>query len=311
MIKLTFTVDDINTVMHVYDRIEIQKSDTEAGTYATVSGLGPILLSYGSSTYILEDMSGIATDWYVSRYYSSTTSYYSEWSKPVLGEIGDLFYNPLYPEQIAYNAEQQLIIDRIRRLIGDPIRLRRSYGEDAIASVHADSQTFELSYNGWPASVIMGGINYNDLSNPSVSDYRYLRFDEYIGDICNFSVTYSGCATEIEKKIPTGIDIWYYTFRNSDMQLMNAYDNCPPPPPLTTATANTESYLLQTSIDILRQELWLDATEDGAIVKDAETSYDPSKGLEIRKKLLDDLEKRLDKLIKILMLSKITGVLID
>jgi len=311
MIRLTFTVDNINTVVQIYNQIQIQKSTSEDGTYSTIAGLGPVSLFGGTSTYTTDDATGISTDWYISRYYSTSTSYFSEWSAPVLGEAGDMFYNPLYPKEVSYGTAQQLVIDRIRRLIGDPIRIKREYGDEAMASVHLDSKTFELPVTGWPASVIMGGTNFNALNNPSVNDYKFLRFNDYIGDICEECVTYSGCSDSIEKTIPTGIDIWYYTFRHSDRQIMEAYDNCPPPPPLTTNTANSEAYMLQTAIDLLRQELWEDMVEDGASIRDDTTSYNPEPGLKLRKQLLDDLEKKLEKLVKILMLSGITGVLID
>lgn len=311
MIRLTFTVDNINTVIQVYNRIEVQRAVSENGTYTTVSGLGPVVLSGGVSTYVLDDATGISTDWYVSRYYSTNTGYSSEWSAPVLGESGVMFYNPLYPEEIDYGTSQKLVISRIRRLIGDPINLRRIYGEEAAALVHLDSKTIELSERGWPASVIMGGINFSSTNNPSVNDYKYLIFVDYIGDICEECVTYSGCGGDIEKVIPNGIDIWFYTFRNSDRQIMESYDACPPPFPLTIETATSEVYMLQTAIDILKGELWQDSTEDGAIVKDETTSYDPSKGQDIRKKLLDGLEARLDRLVKVVSLSSISGVLID
>jgi len=311
MIRLTFTVDNINTVIQVYNRIQIQRSSTEFGTYEAIDSLGPIMLSGGVSTYIVDDSTGVSTDWYILRYYSTITNFFSEWSSPILYKVGNIFYNPLYPEEINYEAAQKLTINRIRRLIGDPIRLRREYGEDAMASVHMDSKTFELPVTGWPVSIIMGGTNFNSLSNPEVDDYKYLKFNDYIGDICEECVTYSGCASDIEKTIPMGIDIWYYTFRHSDRQIMDAYDNCPPPPPLTMATTNADVYMLQTAIDLLRQELWEDSVEDGASIKDDTTNYNPEPGLRIRKQLLDDLEKKLEKQVKILMLSGISGVLID
>lgn len=311
MIRLTFTVDNISTVIQVYNQIQVARSSTETGTFTTVSGLGPVNLSAGTSTYTLDDATGVSTDWYVSRYYSTVTGYYSEWSSPVLGEAGEIFYNPLYPEEITYGTAQKLVIDRIRILIGDPVRLRREYGEEAMASVHLDSKTFELPETGWPASVIMGGTNFNDISDPSVNDYRYLRFNSYIGDICETCVTYSGCEPEMTKTIPSGIDVWYYTFRHSDRQIMEAYDSCPPPTPLTIATANSEVYMVQTAIDLLRKELWEDATEDGASIKDEGSHYNPEPGLKVRKQLLDDLTKRRDDLVDSLMLTGITGVLID
>ena len=311
MIRLTFTVDNINTVIQVYNQIQVQRADTETGAFVTIAGLGPVVLSTGISTYTLDDSTGVSTNWYTSRYYSTITGFYSEWSSPVLGESGELFYNPLYPEEDSYGTAQQLVINRIRRLIGDPIRLKREYGEEAMALVHADSKTFELPETGWPVSVIMGGVSFNSINNPSVNGYKYLRFNEYIGDLCEEFVTYSGCSGDIEKVIPYGIDIWFYNFRHSNRQILEAYDSCPPPPPLTSVTANSEAYMLQTAIDLIRQELFEDAVEDGAHIADGSTDYNPEPGQKIRKLLLDDLQKKLDTLAKSLILTGISGILID
>lgn len=311
MIQLTLYVDNISLVITVYDQIQIQRSATEDGTFATVSGVGPVTLSAGTSSYTVTDSSGSSTDWYRSRYYSTVTGYYSGWSDPILGEAGDIYYDPTYPEEVSYGTSQQLVIERIRRLIGDPVELNRVYGDEALEGVHTDSRTYELPEKGWPATVIMGGQAYTSLSEPTINGYKYLKFSQYIGDICDECVTYSGCDDTIQKTIPTGIDIWFYTFRHSDREIMEAYNTCPPPTPLTTATANSEVYMVQTAIDLLRKELWEDATEDGASLKDEGSVYNPEPGLKVRKALLDDLTKRRDDLVKSLQLTGIGGVLID
>jgi hypothetical protein len=61
----------------------------------------------------------------------------------------------------------------------------------------------------------------------------------------------------------------------------------------------------------LRKELIEDATESGARIVDEGSSYNPEAGLKIRKALLDDLKERLDEMIKSLMMSGLSGVLID
>ena len=77
MIYLTFTVDDISTVIQVYDQILIERSTSETGTYATVSGVGPITLVAGTSSYSEIDDTGTSTNWYRSRYYSTSSDIYS------------------------------------------------------------------------------------------------------------------------------------------------------------------------------------------------------------------------------------------
>ena len=311
MITLTFTVDSISVVIQVYDQIQVQRSVTEDGTFVTVSGVGPVTLSAGVTSYTLTDIEGTSTDWYRSRYYSTITGYYSEWSEPVLGDTDELFYNPLYPDEVEYGTSQQLVIDRIRRLIGDPKRVRRIHGEDALAYVHTDGKTIELPDYGWPVTVIMGGVSHTSLTNPSVDGYKYLRFNDYIGDICNVEVTYSGCENPIEKTVEEGLDIFYYNFRNSDRQIYETYDATPAPPPLTSTSATAEVYMLAAAIDILSQELWEDLTEDGAEIRDEGTTYNPEVGLQERRKLLDGLKKKLDDLVDSLRFIEISGVLID
>jgi len=304
MINLAFTVSDVNTVRLIYDYIEVARSQTELPAdltnYTVISGTNfPITLVQGTTQYTAVDEDGTAISWYISRYVNNTRDSISGWSDPVLGEPGDLFYNPLFPPEIAYGSSDQLIIDRIRRLVGDPLGLRREYGDEAASSIHFDNKTYELDEKGWPVSVTMAGVQMNDSTDPTVNGYRYLRFNEDIA-----VTTWSG-------GIEYGVDIWYYTHRWADREIMTAYDTCPPPLGLTTTTATSEAYMLQTAIELLYSESWHDSGEDGARIADEGSRYDPSPGLEARKKLLDDIQKRLDRIIQSLILTGIEGILID
>ncbi len=308
MINLTFTVDNINTVRQIYDRIRVERGDYSEGPYAPIDDLVPeeIELSPNQSTYSAVDYSGETDHWYISQYYSTVNSgIASAWSDPVLGEEGEIYYDPLFPPEISYGSEDKLIIDRIRLLIGDPVGLLREYGEDILSSVHPDLKTYELDEKGWPADIHVADEPRNSSTDPTINGYRYLKFSE---DITPTSwVTVSGSDNVVE----VGIDIWYYTFRYSDRELMESYDNCPPPGGLTFTTANQEAYLLSTSIDLLMGELWLDATEAGAVIRDEGSTFDPQPGLEVRRKMLDNLKNRLDTLIKRLLLGGITGIRLD
>lgn len=334
MISLTITVDGISEVADIFDRIEIKRYIPEDSIppetvtdlvafseFTSVSGIDTInnrtdvsdvLLDTRYSTYYFTDPDGLANNWYISRYYDPQTEATSGWSDPIQGEPGDLYYNPQFPPEISYGTADQMIIDRIRLYTGDPLGLRREYGEEALSSIHPDGKTYEMDETGWPAYINMGGMQYTSTDDPSVNGYRFLRFKDYVEDVCTECVTYSGaCGETVVKEVTHGVDIWYYTFRHSDRQIMEAYDSCPPPSPLTTFTANSEVYMVQTAIDLLRKELWEDATEDGASIKDEGSHYNPEPGLKVRKQLLDDLTKRRDDLVKALMLTGITGVLID
>ena len=333
MISLTLTIDNLTSVLQIFDKIQIRRYAGEGipdmdvtdeivmTEYTTVSGLdvissregvSDILLSSAYSQYYYTDYSGESESWYTSRYYSSSTGSYSGWADPVLGERGDLYYNPVFPPEVKYGTEQQLIIDRIRILTGDPIGLRREFGEDALSSVHSDGKVYELDERGWPSFVTMGGKSFNSTSNPNVNGYRFLKFTEHVDSVC---ITCSGiinvCGDEIQKEIVNGVDIWYYTFLKSDREIIEAYDNCPMPISLMSSNVTTEAYILQTSIDLVRSNLLNDSIEDGANISDEGSKYDPEGGLKIRKELLDDLKIRLKDLVKTLIFSNMEGVLID
>jgi hypothetical protein len=190
--------------------------------------------------------------------------------------------------------------------------LRREFGAEALSSIHPDGRVYAMDEKGWPVSINMGGKQFTKTSDVSVNGYRFLRFNTYIDETC---VTCSGitnlCGEEITKEITNGPDIWLYTFRNSDRQIMECYDSCPPPVGLTTITSNSEAYMLQTAINLVNQELLEDSTEDGSKIRDEGTSYDPTVGQTTKLELLKRLQKRLDDLIRSLILTGISGVLID
>lgn len=312
-IKLTVYVDDIDLVLQVYNRIEIRRAENEEMNINTtmltdlgvVNGnLAYIVLQSGVTAYVAVDSTGTSSHWYQSRYYSSTVSgTYSGWSEAVRGEAADLFYNPCRPKELDLSDSEQLVLDEIRRLIGDPVDVNREYGEEAASSIHPDGLTYELDEKGWPLCITMGGVQYNDPANPTINGYRYLIFDDLIDTtliICSGTKGYE-----------YGVDIWYYTFRHSDKEIMDAYDNCPVPPGLTEDNATSQAYLLYTAIRLLQEENWHDAIEDGALVRDEGSTYDPSPGFRFREGLLDDLNKQLDDLIKSLMMRGIEGVRVE
>jgi len=295
MIHLSFQVENITSVLLVYNHIQVQSSDTETGVFTFVSGVGfPIILITGQTAYTADDSNGVSSTWYRSRYYNSQTTVESAWSDPILGSVGELCYSPTYPDEVAYGTSDKLIIDRIRRLCGDPVGLKREYNEKD--NIHEGGLVYQLDEKGWPCSVNVGDVTYNASSNPAVNGYQYLKFSQDI-------TTLSG--------VDLDINIFYYAFRNSDREIMEAYNNCPAPQGLTTTTANAESYMLQVAIDILMRELWEDSTEDGASIKDDVSSYDPKGGQTIRNGLIDKLQKRLDNLVKTLILGGISGVRVD
>ena len=330
MIGITFNVENIATVIQAYNQIQCiryipeatEQPVTPVGTllaltdWAVTSGTEaypfPIDLDSSTTIYMGYDPLGDATDWYSSRYYNSDNGAASAWSAPILGSEGDLFYDPIYPDETSISDEDMAIINRIRLYIGDPKGLRREFGEEALASLHPDRKTFELAEKGWPVYITMGGKAFTSGSNPATNGYRYLRFQEPVDDVCYSCLEDENLCGDVTTKLMTSsIDIWYQTFRLSDKQILAAYDSCYPPIALTTSTATTQAYILQTAIDLITRELFEDATEDGADIGDDKTSYSPATGLTVRKDLLDGLKKDLKDLVKSLTFADISGVLVD
>lgn len=333
MINLTFSVDNLDSVLLLFNRIRVRRY-TGTGTpdtpvtnamafanYTTISGtdvissrenVSNVVLLEEYTQYYYTDSTGTSNNWYISNYYHTDTGATSGWSDPVLGEAGDLFYNPLFPPEISYGSVDQLIIDRIRLYIGDPVGLRREFGDLALSSIHSDGKVYQMDEKGWPVSINMGGVQFTETSDVTVNGYKFLKFNVFIDETC---VTCSGitnlCGEEITKEITNGPDIWLYTFRNSDRQIMECYDSTPPPVGLTTVTSNSEAYMLQTAINLVNQELFEDSTENGSKIRDEGTSYDPTVGQTTKLELLKRLQKRLDDLIRSLILTGISGVLID
>lgn len=316
MVTLYFEINNIGDVLQLYDQIQIVRytglgvpSETPVGaiedlvSWTSVSGVSPytvpVSLLPGVKTYYVYDDLGTSTSWYSSMYINSSTGTSSGWATPVLGDGAALYKNPLYPGEVTLTSAENRVVDRVRLLIGDPYDLVRDHGEEALSNLYPGGNVYKLNEKGWPISINMGGVQYTDLNNPTVNGYRYLKFNQDVSSTATVSgVTY-------------GIDVWYYTFRYSDKEILDAYDNTPAPIGLTTTSASTEAYVLNCAIDLLRGELWLDLTEDGAKFTDDKSLYDPAASLETRRKLLEGLEKKLDKLVKLSLMTGINGVLID
>jgi len=318
MIVLSVYVNNISTVMLAYDRIEIRRANDEYMTNPIMlTNLGfsnsYITLISTDSSYRAYDGDGTENNWYQSRYFDSTTysggdvNYVgigaSGWSEPVRGDAPDLFYYPCRSKEVDMSTEQELVVNEIRRLIGDPLDVNREYGEEAASSIHPDGKTYELDEKGWPLCITMGGQQFLENTDPTINGYRYLIFNDCI------NVTEIVCSGTCNNT--RGVDIWYYTFRHSDREILEAYNNCPPPPPLNASNATSQAYILYTAKRLLQEENWHDAIEDGALIRDEGSTYDPTPGFNFRDDLLDDLNKQLDDLVQSLILRGIEGVRVE
>ena len=282
MVRLTLQVTDISTVWTVGFRyILIYKSDTVNGTYTYD---GSVALVNGTSSYTYDDAVGTAYDWYKSQYANTVPppdpTSTSSWSDAVRGDEGTLFHNITYPPELELDSTDDTRVKKIRIYIGDQKEVVRDYVEECYSAVHDDGYTYELSQKGWPVYVSLNEMEKTSSSDPLVDGYRYLKFIDEISTV-------------------TGtLDVYYYTFRWSNREILEHYNNAMIPPGLTSSTVTTDHMILQTSIDLLDAENWRDYIENGARIVDSDTTWDPGPGYRAREDAIKRLQKRLDDLVK-------------
>jgi len=297
MIKLTIEVADIATILLMYDTIRIYTSNAENGTYAY---LASVPLVTGVSTYTYIHSQGTEDTWYKSTYFNTTNSAESSFSNAARGEEAALYHVITYPEECEFDGAADTIIRKIRRLIGDLKGLNRLYECDGelCSSIHEDGHTVDMGEKGWPVSVSIDGTEYTSLMDPIVQGYQYLTFSGSL-----VSGTQNAC-----------IDIWFHTFTFSDREIYEAYGDAMIPPMVPTDCVTDDHLMLQASIDLLENMTADDLFNDGAVIRDDQTLYDPSPGLRGRNDLLDRLRKQMDALIKECVRSSMhgsSGYLID
>jgi hypothetical protein len=277
MIKLTIYVDDVSTVIAAgFTQCFVYRADSETGTYVSIHNFS---LVAGTSTYYHTDATGDATKWYKSRYYNPTAAIYSSYSDPVQGEEAELFHSITYPQETYLGTSDETKVKKIRVLIGDAKEVRREYQAECQSSVSEDGHTYELDQKGWPLYISLSDIEMTSSANPYFDGYRYLTFSGTIGET-------------------DSIDIWYYTFRWSDSEIIDHYNNTMIPPGLTSSTVSMDHLILQAAIDLLEAENWRDYIENGARISDSDTEWDPSPGYRARESAIKRLQKRLDDLVK-------------
>jgi hypothetical protein len=196
-----------------------------------------------------------------------------------------------YEAEVTLSSDDTIIVNKIRTLIGDEKQVIHDYISTCKSRLADDGCTIEMKDRGWPKSIYWNDVEETNSSGVVVQGYRYLTFSGSIAD------------TDI-------IDMYCYTFRNSDSSINNAYTNAMIPPGLTAATVVADHLILQAAINLLEGELISDSTDSGVKIRDGDTAYDPSSSFVARQKILDRLHKRLDDLITQYLLAQ-GGVLID
>jgi hypothetical protein len=293
MIQLTVQVNDITTVMSLYGKIRVYSSDSYGGTYVFLTD---ITLVAGTVDYIYNHTAGTPDTWYKCAYYNSTSGAQSTYSDPTQGE-SPIYHIVTYPDEYEFSSSEQLIIRKIRRLIGDIKGLNRLYieGDLACSSILEDDKTIDLGAKGWPLYVKINSTEYIALDNPIVQGYQYLTFSGTLN---------SGVQNDV-------IEIWFNTFKFSDREVYEAYGDAMIPAGLTSSSVTQDHLILQAAIDLLESLIARNIMDDGASIRDDQNTYDPSPGLRAAEQLLARLKKRLDELVKQYLFYGIEGVLID
>jgi len=300
MVKLTIQVADIVNVMLMYSQIRIYTSDAENGAYTYLTSLS---LVAGVSTYTYNHVQGTSDTWYRSSYYNPSNDAESSLSNAAQGESPSLYHVVTYPEECEFDADQDILIRKIRRLVGDLKGLERLYECDGefCSSIHPDGHTIDLGQKGWPVSVSIDSVEYTSLTDPIVQGYQYLTFSGAL-----VSGTENAC-----------IDIWFHTFIFSDREIYDAYSDAMIPPMVPTDCVTDDHLMLQAAIDLLENMAVDNAINDGAVIRDDQTLYDPAPGLRALNSgdgTIDRLRKQMAGLIKECIRSSMhgsSGYLID
>lgn len=306
MIKLTIQVYDIENVMVLYPYIRIYRSDAESGGY---THLAYVELVPDQSVYTYYDVTGNSDHWYRSSYYRDD-SMESALSDATKGSVPTLFIGATYPNEMDFDNSQLVVIRKIRRLIGDNKDLSRIYLDDCSAGscnfICPDGKTLKLDQKGWPVYVSLCEIsnqsceNKTTLLDPIVQGYKYITFSGSLCDneVCNYAF----------------VDVWYQTFKFSDREIYEAYNDAMIPPLVPLNSVTQDHLILQAAIDLLENMTSDDMISDGALIRDDQSVYDPSPGLRERDKTIKRLKKMLDDLLKESInnaIINLTGVLID
>jgi len=284
-IKLTITVADITaTIAAGYTYILVYRSTLQASGFYEISTLdSQILLVAGTSSYIFTDATGTTKHWYTTTFYDGTSE--STASAAFMGDFVDNSYSSItYPEEADFTEDDFYVVDRIRLYIGDQKEITRDYvsATTGYDSVSEDGYTYTLSNpKGWPVKVVLDGVSYTTLDEPTVEDYQF--------------ITFSG--VQINTTSGT-LDVWYSHFRFSDIAVLTAYNGLTPPYPLSATQVTFELEAVTTAIDLLSAELRLfGATSSSEVDIYQEIRINPGYGYQTRLNDITDLKKKQQRII--------------
>ena len=301
--EIEVVVNDVAKVKLLYNEIHLYRFENETEIDA-INGIEIMqmespptnVLDISYSIYIFVDApGGVGPYWYRARYEVpvGTAPTYSSFSDPIRGGVtSKIFHDVSYPDEVYLSTSEFNIINKIRILIGDKKRLVHDYISDCKSKLSDNKHTLELGNKGWPVYINLNAIEKTRVTDPYVDDYHYLTFSGSIAD------------ADI-------LDIYYYSFRNSDNEIYNTYTNTVIPAGLTSSNVTADHLILQAAIDILEAENWAAYNEEGVKIREGDSQFDPSPGFAAREKAIARLHKRLDDLVAQYLMLDVNGVLVD
>lgn len=118
-----------------------------------------------------------------------------------------IFYDTTYPPEEELTNDQLLYVSLVRNLTGDTKKLVLDrYGSEGFSDrVVSSGTSLQLENKGWPLRVTSSHGPHDELSNPSVSNYSLLTFED--SDVLSD---------------PT-FEVFYEAFRFSDSEINQAW----------------------------------------------------------------------------------------
>jgi len=289
---LTITVRSVTAVAAVFDQLLVLSATSANGPFTTLATI--TLTSAGA--YSTLDTAATAGTYYKAQYHNSSTlvsSVFSELAQEtgIFSEYTVPTSTASYPPEIALTEQDREIVESIRVSLGDFGIIERDYFNSSdtnssfacASQISADQKTWELiEYKGWPQRVVINGTEKTSITDPQVLGYRFL--------------TFSGAAACI-----TGtLDVFYNHFRFSDREIILAYDrannflvSCG----LTVGQITTEMLIIQASILLLEGEA-RDFATAAVEIRDGDTSFSNTRGLQARNEDLADMKQKIREMIE-------------
>ena len=288
---ITISVLSPSAVGAIFNRIDIYRGPTVNGPFSILTNVS----LGGATSYTYLDVDSTSQLYYKAQYFNSSTlvaSVFSELAQEtgIYSEYSQPISTATYPPEIALTAQDREIVESIRVTLGDLGALERDYfvaGSDAngcAENISGNGCTWELSEpRGWPQKITLNGVEKTSLSDPQVLGYRYLVFSGT--SLC----------------ITGSLDVFYNHFRFADREILLAYDrsvNLLVSCGLTAAQITTEMRIMQAAILLLEGEL-RDFNSGGVLsIRDGDTEYDNSRGVEAKTLDLEDLKRKIREMIE-------------